>query len=536
MKITEIDPMREEELMRRHQLSRLCARVLAAHDLPQEDLDALFQPPVLCDPFTAQGMEEVAARIRTAKARQEKVMVCGDYDADGICATAIMVDALRRFGIECGFYIPNRFSEGYGLHAHTVELAAQRQYALLITVDNGVRAHEALQKAEELGIDVIVTDHHAIDEAQPPQCAALLHPFLMGEPFDTLSGAGVALEVSRALGTANERQIVLAGIAAIGDVMAMRKETRAIVRQCIAILNEKKVRCIQLLANDSSPWDETKIAFQVVPKLNVTGRLADKANANNTVRYLLSDNGALLMNMAAQISDLNTLRKTMSEQMSQTALEKADRSRAFLVICDPSFHEGIVGLVAGKLCEQLGKPCMVLAEKGAQCRGSIRAPKGMDLSTFFDGLDCLSEYGGHAQAAGIGFAMIDLPKVMRYVEQKMRETPLQEQPEQAAIAVSEDMLTLREVSSLDALRPFGNGFEEPLFCIAHPQIVDSRTLSNDKHMKWRTASGMELLYFNPGARMQELKNGDFDTFVGTIGINSFRGRRTVNVIVKDVVK
>ena len=512
MKITEIDPMREEELMRRHQLSRLCARVLAAHDLPQEDLDALFQPPVLCDPFTAQGMGEVAARIRIAKARQEKVMVCGDYDADGICATAIMVDALRRFGIECGFYIPNRFSEGYGLHAHTVELAAQRQYALLITVDNGVRAHEALQKAEKLGIDVIVTDHHAIDEAQPPQCAALLHPFLMGEPFDTLSGAGVALEVSRALGTANERQIVLAGIAAIGDVMAMRKETRAIVRQCIAILNEKKVRCIQLLANDSSPWDETKIAFQVVPKLNVTGRLADKANANNT------------------------LRKTMSEQMSQTALEKADRSRAFLVICDPSFHEGIVGLVAGKLCEQLGKPCMVLAEKGAQCRGSIRAPKGMDLSTFFDGLDCLSEYGGHAQAAGIGFAMIDLPKVMRYVEQKMRETPLQEQPEQAAIAVSEDMLTLREVSSLDALRPFGNGFEEPLFCIAHPQIVDSRTLSNDKHMKWRTASGMELLYFNPGTRMQELKNGDFDTFVGTIGINSFRGRRTVNVIVKDVVK
>ncbi len=118
----------------------------------------------------------------------------------------------------------------------------------------------------------------------------------------------------------------------------------------------------------------------------------------------------------------------------------------------------------------------------------------------------------------------------------MRETPLQEQPEQAAIAVSEDMLTLREVSSLDALRPFGNGFEEALFCIAHPQIVDSRTLSNDKHMKWRTASGMELLYFNPGTRMQELKNGDFDTFVGTIGINSFRGRRTVNVIVKDVVK
>ena len=268
----------------------------------------------------------------------------------------------------------------------------------------------------------------------------------------------------------------------------------------------------------------------------MTGRLADKANANNTVRYLLSDNGALLMNMAAQISDLNTLRKTMSEQMSQTALEKADRSRAFLVICDPSFHEGIVGLVAGKLCEQLGKPCMVLAEKGAQCRGSIRAPKGMDLSTFFDGLDCLSEYGGHAQAAGIGFAMIDLPKVMPYVEQMMRETPLQEQPEQAAIAVSEDMLTLREVSSLDVLRPFGNGFEEPLFCIAHPQIVDSRTLSNDKHMKWRTASGMELLYFNPGTRMQELKNGDFDTFVGTIGINSFRGRRTVNVIVKDVVK
>lgn len=536
MNITEIDPMREEELMRRYHLSRLCARVLAAQALSVDDMQALFQPPALADPLTAQGMKEVIARIQLARDRHEKVMVCGDYDADGICATAIMVDALRRFGLECGFYIPNRFNEGYGLHAHTVELAAQKRYALLITVDNGVRAHEALQKAKELGIEVIVTDHHAIDESCPPQCTILLHPFLMGKPFETLSGAGTALEVSRALGTENERQIVLAGIAAIGDVMEMRQETRNIVRQCIAILNEKKVRCIQLLANDSSPWDETKIAFQIVPKLNVTGRLADKANANNTVRYLLSDNGALLMNMAAQISDLNALRKTMSEQMSRTAMEKADHSRAFLVICDPSFHEGIVGLVAGKLCEQFDKPCMVLAQKGSQCRGSIRAPKGMDLTSFFDELDCLQEYGGHAQAAGIGFAMEDLPKVIQYAQQKLRERPIQQQPEQTLLPVSEDMLTLNEVRSLDVLRPFGNGFEEPLFCIQRPHITDSRTLSNDKHMKWRTASGMELLYFNPGARMQELKNGDFDTFVGTIGINSFRGRRTVNVIVKDVIK
>ena len=347
-----LDIERENELMVRFGLTRLCARVVACRGCSDDQIAALLAEATMADPWEAEGMPQVVERLRQARNDQEKVLVCGDYDADGICATAIMVDALRRFGLTVGFYIPDRLSEGYGLNEKTVRMAKERAYSLLITVDNGVRAFAPLQTARQLGLDVIVTDHHVMDAQEPIVCSCLLHPQRMGEAFRTLSGAGVALEVSRALGTVNERQIVYAGVAAIGDVMEMKGETRSIVRQCIALLNQQRVRSIQLLANDSSVWDETKIAFQIVPKLNVTGRLSDRCNVNNTVRYLLSENGSDLITVSKQIAVLNETRKAMSTQMIQTAQRRLSSQSAFLIVSDPSFHEGIVGLVAGKLCEQ----------------------------------------------------------------------------------------------------------------------------------------------------------------------------------------
>lgn len=526
-----IDAEREQQLMAKYDLSPLCARVLSCRGCDDDLIESLLTAASLQDPIHAKGMCTVVERIHQARAQKEKVLVCGDYDADGICATAIMVDALRMFGITCGFYIPDRLKEGYGLREKTVDMAKERGYSLLITVDNGVRAFEALKRAKRLGIDVIVTDHHHLDESQPLSCYSLLHPSLMGPAFSGLCGAGLAMEVSSALETLNERQIVYAGIASIGDVMKMSGETRSIVKLCIRLLNAQKARSIQLLANDSSVWDETKVAFQIVPKLNVTGRLSDRANANNTVRYLLSENGNDLVSLSKQISTLNDMRKAMSSQMYEVALNKADHQSDFIIISDDSFHEGLVGLVAGKLCDELQRPCMVLASKGDMLRGSIRSCNGVDLTDFFDGLKCLNEYGGHAQAAGISFARKDLSKVKLYVQQKMQQTVLQEPQEDVYIPVDEGMLTLEQVDSLKRIRPFGNGFEEPLFCIEDLMIAETRTLSGDKHMKWTSRSGMELLYFNVSSKMQDLKEGGFRSFGGTVGINQFRYQKKVNMIV-----
>lgn len=529
-----LDIERENELMVRFGLTRLCARVVACRDCSDDQVAALLAEATMADPWEAEEMAQVVERLRQARNDQEKVLVCGDYDADGICATAIMVDALHRFGLTVGFYIPDRLSEGYGLNEKTVRMAKERAYSLLITVDNGVRAFAPLQTARQLGLDVIVTDHHVMDAQEPIVCNCLLHPQRMGEAFRTLSGAGVALEVSRALGTVNERQIVYAGVAAIGDVMEMKGETHSIVRQCIALLNQQRVRSIQLLANDSSVWDETKIAFQIVPKLNVTGRLSDRCNVNNTVRYLLSENGSDLITVSKQIAVLNETRKAMSTQMIQTAQRRLSSQSAFLIVSDPSFHEGIVGLVAGKLCEQYGRPCMVLAQKGDRLRGSIRSVEGVDLSHFFDDLDCLKEYGGHALAAGIAFDCRDRGEVERYVEKKMQLLLPLPLVQTRYIPIERELLTLEQVDSLRLLRPFGNGFEEPLFCVQDLTIADTRTLSGEQHMKWTEKNGMELLFFHVGDRMQDLKEGGFRHFGGTLGINQFRHQRKVSMILREV--
>ena len=529
-----LNVQRENELIARYNLTRLCARVLACKDVRDEDIAALLAPPHLQDPFSANGMKEIVERIIKAKNFNERVLICGDYDADGICATAIFVDALRQFGIQTGFYIPDRLKEGYGLQTKTVEMAKKRGYTLLITVDNGVRAFEALKCAHALGIDVIITDHHVLDEKEDLLCYALLHPAYMGGAFASLSGAGIALEVSRALGVANDRQIVYAGIAAVGDVMKMEGESRNIVRLCIDLLNRNKVQSIQLLANDSNTWDETKIAFQIVPKLNVTGRLSDRCNVNNTVRYLLSDDAKDLIAVSKQIQTLNDMRKAMSTQMEELAFKKISPNSEFVIVSDASFHEGIVGLVAGKLCEKLERPCMILAQKGDLLRGSIRSIEGIDLSHFFDELPCEKQFGGHALAAGITFEKKDLSKVKLYVQQQLAKQPPFEKQPKMYIPVEKDLLTIKEVESLKQLKPFGNGFDEPVFCVKDLTITSVRTLGNQQHMKWVEKNGMELLLFNAGDKIHELKEGGYHFFAGTLNINRFRNQQRVNMIIQAV--
>ena len=495
MQIHKLQSERSQQIQEMHHVSALCAKVLASRGLKDEQIAELLQKPQLADPFTANGMQEVAKRIYQAKQNKERVMVCGDYDADGICSTAILVDALRRYGIQAGFYIPNRFAEGYGLQKHTVELAHEKGYSLLITVDNGVKALDALTEARNRGVDVIVTDHHAMDEEFP--CLYLLHPFLMGERFETLSGAGVALEISRAL------------------------------------LGEVKEHVV--LANDRYPkWDETLIAFQIVPKLNTTGRLADIANANNTVRYLLSTNLEQLQHMAKQIRKLNDRRKTMSDDMVKVARTLVRPEYRFQLLFHDSFHEGMAGLVAGKLSEELQLPVMVAAQREQMFKGSIRSLDLLDLTTFFDACrPSLSAYGGHKAAAGIGFPYENKQIVQDYVNTRMEGIHFQQEKSYDVIPIRVQEATLAEVESLSVLGPFGCGFEEPLFYLEEASVQGCRLLGNREHAKWILSDSLEAMYFRCGNAYERLHEKNNVNFIGNLRINSFMGRKKVNIFVTE---
>lgn len=535
MKIKALSVSGYEAIKDTYGLSDLAAKVCAAKSLNQQQITEILSDEALLDPFCANGLKEVVKRIQQAKEKQEKVLICGDYDADGICATAILQDALSRYGISCGFYIPNRLKEGYGLHSSTVDLAKQKGYSLLITVDNGVKAFEALKHCEALGIDTIVSDHHTM--AQKVPCTYLLHSHTMGEAFDNLCGAGIAFMISRALVGEIKEHVILAAVASIGDVMPLWKETRKIVKQGIAYLKAGMCQPIQALCNDTAvKWDERVIAFQIVPKLNATGRLADLANANNTVRYLLMKNKNDITAFARQMEALNQKRRLMTTEMSTFARTLVNENDAFLILNHERFHEGLLGIVAAKLCEEYHKPAMVFARFKNEWKGSIRSNGMIDLRTFFD--DCpisLLAYGGHAAAAGITVHQDDFASFCSFVQDKMKTAIVTEEMYQEAIPCHVNECDLNAVGELERFAPFGEQFSKPLFLIDDYKVKAIKSLTNGKHVKWESLENVDALYFNAKDIYVKYQNETRLSFLGTLSINEFRNEKKVNIIVDDVV-
>jgi len=525
-----------ERLRDTYGISDLVAKVCAAKRLDEEKIKELLAQDTLSDPFSANGIKEAVARIHQAREHGEKVLVCGDYDADGICATTILYDALRRYGITCGFYIPNRIREGYGLHVHTVDMAKEKGYTLLITVDNGVKAKAALQRCKECGIDVIVSDHHTIEEEV--NCDLLVHSKNMGAYFENLCGAGIALILSRALLGEVKEHVVLAAVASIGDVMSLWHETRNIVKRGLRYLREGVCLPIQYLSKDAYPkWDERMIAFQVVPKLNTTGRLADMANANNTVRYLLMSERNSIMAFAKQMEELNQKRRLMSTKMSEYAATMVQKGDLFPVIYHEDFHEGLIGIVAGKLCEEFQAPVLVFAQGKEELKGSIRSNHIVDLRDFF--ADCpvsLLAYGGHFAAAGISIRKEDLPALIAFVHEKMARLPKQEQEKGAeVIGCQMHDLRLQAVEELESLAPFGEGFTKPVFHVEDYAVKEIRSLSNGKHIKWESLEQVDALYFNGGDIYARYANATHVSFLGSLSVNRFRNEKKVNILVSEVI-
>lgn len=516
-----------EEYMKYYQLSSLAAKVLATMNLSDEKIKELLFHQMNINEFDLSFLDETVYMLQHAKLHKEKIIVCGDYDCDGICATTIIVDALRKFGIECGYYIPNRFSEGYGINKNTVALAKEKGYQIILTVDNGVKAKDVLSQAKAAGLKIILSDHHVYEEDEVIY-DCFLHPNVFPDFFHGMCGAGIAYLLSRRLIGEYDKHTMLAAVATIGDVVPLQNANRVIVKEGIRLLNTKNYLALQMLQNDNKKWDASKIAFQVVPKINCIGRMADLANANRMVQYLLLENDAAIQNTIVSINQLNEKRKQISEKMEEKAKHMAKQERSdFYLLYDSSFHEGLNGIVASKIMHEFHCPAMVLSERNSLLKGSIRS-NTVDLSTFFDEIKpLLITYGGHKEAAGICFEKKHLQEIQSFIHEKMKSEKKEE--EISVLPITKEELTYAEVSSLSILEPFGCDFELPLFCV-HDDHLTISALSNGKHLKY-SGSHLNYLYFNQGNRYQnDVKRTDF-TFIGKVEANNFYGKKSVNLIV-----
>ena len=517
----------EEEIIKKYDVDSLVAKLLEASNINEEDIIDILSDDMELDTSKAECVLYCVDRIKKAKENKEKIFVGGDYDADGICATAIMKKTLDLLDIENGYYIPDRFTEGYGLHPETVTLAYEKGYSLILTVDNGVKAFDAINKAKELGVDIIITDHHIIeDELDVP----VVHPNYMEEQFQYLSGAGVVLEISRNLIGDNDELTALAGVAQIADVMKMYKETRKLAKKGLEILKEHKPLSLYSLLNNDVSY--RSIAFDIVPKLNCVGRLNEYANVNTVPQFLISENEKDIMYFSTQIAEVNELRKSLSNQEVALA-EKEINDDAFQIIYNPNFHEGICGLVAGRITSTIQKPTLILSKHDDLLKGSARSVPGLDLMEFFSDIPYIEMIGGHEMAAGIGIKEANLEAFKEAVLKKLETYHLEDiSQENIAIKIKPSDISLEKVKELNKLEPMPKEIADLVFVLEDFEVLD--VFRNQKITKYTIQCDncqLEAI----GFAYMDLPHIDKPKEIfGKLQINKWQDKETVQLQIEDI--
>jgi len=488
------------------------------------------------DPLLLKNMQAVADRLKQAKTKQEMVIIYGDYDCDGVSSAAILKKAFDRFGINCQVHIPKRNSDGYGLNNASIErLIETYNPDLIITCDCGISAVKEVEYAIELGVDVIITDHHEPSAVLPP--CLVVNPKIEGciYPDKNLCGAGVALKVAQSICgmTIVQECVDIACVATVGDMVALLDENRYIVRQGLKKLNSSECnlglkRLIQSLELNTVCSGD--IAYKISPRINVCGRIGDAFNA---YRLLVSDDIAEIDGLIQQIACDNDKRRIICEQQFEEAKELVASGNLLkqrsLILINQNWEKGITGILAARLANEFGRPSFVLTgAKNNILKGTARSCEGINL---FDMLtyakDTLIEFGGHKQAAGFSIEVDNVDNFKRRINEYMSR--FDNQLFFASVNYDVDIDTkdidCQLVKSLDILEPFGVGFERPIFCL-DAEIVKIENVKNRHSFVTFADNFVSMCFFNKDDFRFEIGQKirmAFDLTVNTYGKKYPRG-------------
>jgi single-stranded-DNA-specific exonuclease len=533
-------------------LSPLVAQLLVQRGIGSAAAaQAFLQPRTqhLCDPFCLRGMQEAVERIQEARRRGEAVQVFGDYDVDGISATAIMVLALRRHGIErVSWGMPRRLTEGYGLRAEHVVAARGAGVSLIITVDNGISAHAAAARARALGIDLIVTDHHSIEQGLPDALAVVTPKREAPDhPCAQLSGAGVAFKVGAAL-NGRPYELDLAALGTVADVMPLLGENRVIVSLGLRHMARHQRVGLACLAEVARIKLETitaeQIAFQLAPRINAAGRLDDPLLA---LELLLAEHAEEAWEKACMLDAANDERRALERAMFQEAVEELDAflrpEQRAIVVGRRGWHPGVVGIVAARLQARYQRPVVMIAfgEDGVG-RGSARAGNGVNLAGAFGVCAAhLSRFGGHSAAAGL---TIEEGRLAAFREQFEAEIARQLEMPAAEAGLQIDALAgLTQldgglVRTLEQMEPFGAANPAPVLATLGVELPGEQVrIVKDEHVKFTVSQEGRVfpaIAFGMAERHhREGWSGRVDVAY-TPQLNSWRGETEVQLLVRDV--
>lgn len=490
----------------------LLSRVLAARGVgaPEQAAALLEESAPLSDPYLMKDMDKAVGRIRQAVEESEPIVIFGDYDVDGVCATAILYEYLTNLGARVRCKLPTREGGGYGISRDILKNLSEKGYTLIVTVDNGISAVEEAAYAKELGIDLVVTDHHLPPETLPC-AAAIVDPNRADDesPFKGLCGAGVAYKLCAALEECDPADLLemygeLAALGTIADVMPLVGENRTLVREGLAVLQETMRPGLQALLDAAGyagrPVTADTVSYGLAPRLNAAGRMDTAAVA---LKLLLCENEEQAGGIAARLNEINTQRQQTEQTILAAALESlaADPARArerVIVVAGESWHPGVIGIVASRLMERYGRPVIVISLENGEGRGSGRAPGSFNLHGALGACAAqLIRYGGHAAAAGLLIEEEKIGIFRRAINDWAVKTYPVPQPSilalDAAVAISD--LTVGAVQDLARMAPFGSGNHVPVLLLQNAVVDGLWPLGSEgRHTRLRLRQGNDTCF------------------------------------------
>jgi single-stranded-DNA-specific exonuclease len=501
----------------------------------------------LCDPMLLPDMDKAVPRIISAVKSGESMAVFGDYDVDGVTATAVLADCLEALGANFSVYIPDRAAEGYGLNEDNVKKLCAEGVKLIITVDTGISALKEAELAASLGAELIITDHHEPGQALPAAFAAV-NPKIAGSKYPSreLSGAGVAFKLACALSQATEGGRVrpgwleLAALGTVADVVPLTGENRYIVKKGVALMRRSPLPGLGELLNAAgvraADITATKLAFAAAPRLNAAGRMGSAQDAFTLLRAKSAEPAEPL---ARKLDSLNRLRQETEADIVGQACEKikeAGEPGKILTVCGEGWHPGVIGIAASRLAEMYSRPAAVVAFEGETGRASCRSVPGFDIHAALSSCSGLLErFGGHALAAGFTVRRENYPAVCQALEKYARRHPAPEQELRLECALTPEETALDTAKECLALEPFGCGNPQPLFYIPCAQVLSVTPIKDGRHLKLAVKTGEKTfgaVFFGAQRAGVTAEPGDIYDLAVNLGCDSYQGTERLAVIVR----
>ena len=554
--IYQVEEEKIEEFQKKYNLNKLLATILVNRGITEEKQIFKFLNPKRNDfynPYEMPDMDIAVKRIVKAIKNQEKTIIYGDYDVDGITSVTVLKSFLVERGLDVAEYIPNRLEEGYGLNENAVKEIANQGYTLMITVDCGISAIEEVEYANKLGIETIITDHHEPGNELPKALAIVDAKRKDNKyPFRNLAGVGVVFKLIQAIGTElnlDEKEYLkyldIVCIGTISDIVPLVDENRVIVKLGLKLVEQTRNLGLKaiLQASGYSKIDSSTISFGVAPRINACGRMGHQEEA---LKLFLSKDINEVNELTQKLNEYNRLRQETEKNIYTDAIMQIERdglaNKNTIVVMGKNWHHGVIGIVSSKITELYFKPSILLCEEDNIGKGSGRSIPGFDLyEALTQCKNAIEKFGGHSMAVGISVKKENLEMFKKELEQISKERNIEEIVPILKIDAQIDLEEINKemVESLKELEPFGEENKTPLFMIRNLKIDSIRALSEGKHLKLTLKGNKNIVNaigFNLGELSNDYKIGDKIDVVGNLEINSFNGVDNIQINIKDLMR